>query len=111
MVAVRGTAAFLIAILVLLLASLTQAQGTPPAAPLTLISREGRRPVPTTVVSGQELIALDDVASLFQVAVGEDSLAGGVTVTYRGRTIVASPDQPMASVNGRVVTLPSAIVR
>jgi N-acetylmuramoyl-L-alanine amidase len=63
------------------------------------------------LLSGQELIALDDVAGLFQVTVAEDSLTGGVTVSHRGRTIVASADQPMASVNGRVVTLPSPLVR
>src|SRR5688572_33281317 len=92
-------------------ALLVQAQGTPPPTPLTLITREARRPVPTTLLSGQELIALDDIASLFQVAFSEDSLTGGVTLTYRGRTIVASAEQPMASVNGRVVTLPSPLVR
>jgi N-acetylmuramoyl-L-alanine amidase len=108
----RGTAAFTIAILVLAPATLlVRAQGSPPATPLTLITREGRRPVPTTLLSGQELIALDDVATLFQVSVMEDALTGGVTVSYRGRTIVASADQPMASVNGRVVSLPSPIVR
>src|SRR5688572_24539530 len=107
----RGTAAVTIAILVLAPALLVQAQGTPPASPLTLITRDARRPVPTTLLSGQELIALDDVAALFQVSVMEDSLTGGVTVSYRGRTIVASADQPMASVNGRVVSLPSPIVR
>jgi N-acetylmuramoyl-L-alanine amidase len=95
--------------LVLLLATLPQAQGTPPAAPLTLVSKEGRRPVPTVVLGGQELVALDTVASLFQVAVREE--AGGITVTYRGRTIVASTDQPMASVAGRVVALPAPPVR
>lgn len=95
----------------LLLASLPQAQGTAPATPLTLLSREGRRPVPTTVLSGQELIALDEVAALFQVTVREDTLAAGLTITYRGRTIVLSSDQPMASVSGRVVTLPSPAVR
>src|SRR5881396_3018708 len=88
----------------LLLVALLRAQGTAPATPLTLISRDGRRPVPTTIVSGQELIALDDVATLFQVTVREDALAGGVTLTYRGRTIIASADQPTASVNGRVIT-------
>ena len=91
--------------------SLLLAQGSPPPSPLMLITRDGRRAVPTTVVSGQELIGLDDVATLFQVMVREDALAGGVTLTYRGRTIVASADQPMASVNGRVVTLPSPVVR
>jgi len=108
---VRGTATFSLAILVLLLASLPQAQGTAPATPLTLLSREGRRPVPTIVLSGQELIALDEVAALFQVTVREDTLAGGLTITYRGRTIVVSNDRPMASVSGRVVTLPSPAVR
>jgi N-acetylmuramoyl-L-alanine amidase len=107
---VRATAASSAALLVLLLA-LLQAQGNPPATPLTLIAREGRRAIPTTILNNQELIALDDVASLFQVAVREDTLAGGVTVTYRGRTIVISPDQPMASVDGRLVTLPTPLVR
>ena len=51
------------------------------------------------------------LASLFQLTVREDALAGGVTVTYKGRTIVASADQPMASVNGRVVTLPAPVAR
>src|SRR5688500_4648394 len=90
---------------------LVQAQGTPPPTPLNLIAREGRRTVPTVMVSGQELIALDDVAALFQVAVAEDAPTGGVTVTYRGRTIVLSSTQPIASVNGRVVTLPAPVTR
>jgi N-acetylmuramoyl-L-alanine amidase len=98
-------------LVVLLLWSLLEAQGTPPASPLMLISREARRAVPTVTLSGQELIALDDVASLFGVTVREDALAGGITITYRGRTIVMSADQPMASVSGRVVTLPSPVVR
>jgi len=90
--------------------ALLLAQGTPPPAPLVLVSRDGRRPVPTTMLSGQELIALDDVANLFQVSVREDALAGGVTVGYKGRTIVLSSDQPMASVNGQVVALPAPAV-
>jgi N-acetylmuramoyl-L-alanine amidase len=96
---------------VLLLVSGPHAQGTAPASPLTLITRDGRRPVPTTLLNGQEFIALDDLASLFQLTVREDTLAGGVTVNYKGRTIVASAEQPMASVNGRVVTLPAPIAR
>jgi N-acetylmuramoyl-L-alanine amidase len=94
-----------------MLAPLPQAQGTAPATPLVLITRDARRPVPTTMLSGQELIGLDDVASLFQVTVAEDALAGGFTIAYRGRTVVASLDQPMASVNNRVVMLPSPVVR
>ena len=91
--------------------ALLLAQGTPPPAPLVLVSRDGRRPVPTTLLSGQEFIALDDVATLFQVSVREDALAGGVTVAYKGRTIVLSSEQPMASVGGQVVALPAPAVR
>ncbi len=90
---------------------LVQAQGTPPPTPLTMIAREGRRAVPTTNLNGQEVLGLDDVASLFQVTVAEDAPTGGVTVTYRGRTIVLSAQQSIASVNGRVVTLPAPVTR
>ncbi|MGH9350432.1 MAG: N-acetylmuramoyl-L-alanine amidase [Vicinamibacterales bacterium] len=95
----------------LLAGVLLEGQGTPPGAPLILLTREGRRPVPTMIQSGQELVALDDIAGLFQVVVREDTLAGGVTVSYKGRTVVASVDQPMASVSGRLVALPSPAVR
>ena len=100
-----------VAILLLLLPSILRAQGTAPATPLTLLSREGRRPIPTIALNGQELVALDELATLFQVTVREDTLAGGITITYAGRTIVVSADQPMASVSGRVVALPSPPVR
>ena len=107
----RRTAAFLLATLLLLFASLPQAQGTAPAIPLTLVTREGRRPIATTVISGQEVIALDELGPIFQITTREDALTGGLTISYKNRTIVVSPDRPMASVNGRVVTLPSAVVR
>jgi len=101
-----------LAIVAALLAGvLIQAQGTPPAAPLILLSRDGRRPVPTIIQSGLEFISLDDVAGFFQVAVREDTLAGGVTVSHKGRTAVASAEQPMASVNGRLVALPAPAMR
>jgi N-acetylmuramoyl-L-alanine amidase len=102
---------FLASLAALLAAIVIHAQGTPPATPLVLLTREGRRPVPTILQSGQELIALDDVATLFQVTIREDTLAGGVTVSYKGRTVLASIQQPMASVNGRLVALPSPAVR
>jgi N-acetylmuramoyl-L-alanine amidase len=118
----RGTVLFLVALLIVSAGTIARhpaglpspflyAQGTPPPTPLTLVTRDARRTVPTTIVGGQELIALDDVASLFQLTLRDDALAGGVSLTYRGRTVVASADQPMASVNGRVVTLPSPVVR
>lgn len=104
-----------VALLTLLLfaspASSARAQDTPAPGPLMLVTRDAKRPVPTTTTNGRELIALDDIATLFQVAVREDALAGGFTLSYRGRTIIVSGDQPMASVEGRVVSLPSPAVR
>jgi N-acetylmuramoyl-L-alanine amidase len=97
--------------LILALVATSQGQDAAPASPLTLVSREGRRTIPTALQNGREVVALDDVAALFQVSVKEDTLAGGVTVSYRGRTIVASANRQIASVEGRVVSLPSPVLR
>lgn len=56
-----------------------------------------------TASNGQELIALDELASAFQLAVREER--GAVTVAYKGRTIVLTPDQTIASVAGRLISL------
>ncbi len=101
----------LVLLLVLLLPAPPRAQDAGPGAPFTLITSDGRQTLPTTRVGGRELVALEDVQRLFGVTVREDALAGGVTVSYQGRTIVASADRPMASVDGRIVTLPSPVVR
>ena len=99
----------LVAIVLFAQPLLPQSQDNAP--PYTLLSRDGRRPIPIVVAGGRELIALDDIAALFQVAVRTDTLAGGVTLTYRGKSIIASADRPMASVDGRVVALPSPLVQ
>jgi N-acetylmuramoyl-L-alanine amidase len=105
---VRGSATFSLAALVLLLAPMPHAQeGTAPATPLTLLSPDGQESVATIVLNGAELVALDDVAARFQIAVREDALAGGITLSYNGQNVVVSTDQPMASVSGRLVALPS----
>jgi N-acetylmuramoyl-L-alanine amidase len=102
---------FVVAIIILAFVANTGGQDLTQATPLIMVSREGRRPIPTMVQGGREVVALDDVAGLFRVTVKEDTLAGGVTVSYRGRTIVASANRPMASVEGRVVSLPSPVIR
>ena len=95
-----------LAVACLLVASLA---GQPAGSPLTLLSREARRTVPVALVGDQEFIALDDLAGAFQLAVREE--AGAVTVSYRGRTVVLTPNQALASVSGRLVSLPGPLTR
>jgi N-acetylmuramoyl-L-alanine amidase len=93
-------------------AGLLAAQQQPTSAPAyTLVTREGRRALPFRVVAGQEMFALDDLARTFELTVREDTLAGGLTITHRNQTIVLSPGQALASVGGRLISLPSAPVR
>jgi N-acetylmuramoyl-L-alanine amidase len=83
----------------------------PSTAPYTVVSRDARRPLPVRVVAGQEMFALDDLARLFNLTVREDATAGAITVTAGAQTIVLSPQQPLASVAGRMISLPAAPVR
>jgi len=76
------------------------------APTLTVLTKEGRRSLAITPVGDQEFVALDDLAAMFQLSVREEPL-GAITATYKGRTIVLTPDQPLASISGRLVTLPA----
>ena len=87
------------------------AQAPTAGAPYTLLSRDGRRPVPTRTVSGQEMFALDELARIFELTVKEDTLAGGLTVSTPTQTIVLTPGEALASVGGRLISLPAAPVR
>ena len=92
---------------VLVTKSIGQTQGP---TPLTLLSKDGRRVLPVNIVNDQEFVALDDLAGVFQLAIREESL-GALTVAYKGKTIVLTPDQALASVAGRLVSLPAAPTR
>ena len=87
------------------------AQAPSSAAPYTVLSKEGRRPLAARMMGGQEMFALDDLARLFDLTYKEDALAGGLTVTVRGQTIVLSAGQGLASVGGRMISLPAPPVR
>jgi N-acetylmuramoyl-L-alanine amidase len=84
------------------------AQTAPTPAPYTVLSLAGRRPLPARLIGGQEMFGLDDLASLFQLTIREDSLAGGLIVSARSQTIVLTPGQSLASVGGRLISLPAA---
>jgi len=57
------------------------------------------------------MVGLDDLANLFQLAIREDAAARAVTVTYKNQTIVLTPDQTLASLAGRLVSLPAPLTR
>src|SRR5690606_23532795 len=81
-------------------------------ASYTILSREGRRPLPYRAQGGQDMVALADIASTFGMTVREDVAAGGIVVTApNGQTIVLTPGQPLASAGGRVVSLPAPPAR
>ncbi len=89
-------------------------QTAPPAqsaAPYTLVTRDGRRPLAVVRSDGQDMFRLDDLATVFGLTVREDTLAGGLTISLGGRTIVMSPGQNLASVGGRLISLPAPAVR
>jgi len=76
-----------------------------------VLTKEGRRTLPTRTISGQDMFSLDDLAKLFELTVREDTLAGGLTVNTKGQTIVLTAGQGLASVGGRLVSLPAPPVR
>ena len=83
-------------------------QGT---AAYTIVSRDGRRSLAVRTIGGQEMFALDDLARVFDLTLREDVAAGGLTVTTKSQTIVLSAGQALASVGGRLISLPAAPVR
>ena len=60
--------------------------------------------------ANQEFVALDDLAAAFQLTSTKRSL-GAITVSYKGKTIVLTPDQTLASVSGRLISLPAPPAR
>ena len=95
-------------LVVALIAGLSSQTASTPS--LTLLAKDGRRSVPLAIADGQEMVALDDLAAAFQLTVREDAL-GALTVSYKGKTIVLTPDQALASVSGRLVSLPAPMTR
>ncbi len=103
----RLAAAGTVAAFLVLLVSGSLAQGTRPGPPYSLLSAEGRRTLATVQAGGQELLRLDELADLFQLTVREDRRSNALTVTRGDRTIVLSLDQGLASIGGRLVSLPT----
>jgi N-acetylmuramoyl-L-alanine amidase len=78
---------------------------------VTVLSRDGRRSLPAVEVQGHSMVGLDDLANLFQLTIHDDAALRAVTVTYKSQTIVLTPDQGLASMSGRLVSLPAPLTR
>jgi N-acetylmuramoyl-L-alanine amidase len=78
---------------------------------LTVLSREGRKPIPINAINNQEYLAVEDVNAAFGTTSREDRAAGGLTITARGQSIVLTADQNVVSVAGRLVSLPAPVLR
>ena len=98
---------FALALALLALRAIDVTSQTPAPTPLTMLSRDGRRTLPLVLVNNQEFVAVDDLATTFQLVVREDAL-GALTVTYKDKTIVLT-NQALASVAGRLVSLPDPV--
>jgi N-acetylmuramoyl-L-alanine amidase len=108
----RPFTAFALTLVLAALGGAPAAQAPSSAAPYTVLSREaGRQPLAARTIGGQEMFALEDLARLFGFTFAEDTLAGGLTVTVRGQSIVLTPGQSIASVGGRLVSLPAPPAR
>lgn len=59
--------------------------------------------MPAFAIDGQDFVALEDLAPVLQLTVREES--GAVTVSSRGRTIVLTRGQALASVSGRLISM------
>ncbi len=81
------------------------------APSLTVLSREGRKPLSITTINNQDYVAVDDLNATFGTSSREDRQAGGLTITARTRTVVVTADQNVVSVSGRLVSLPAPAVR
>ena len=87
---------FLAAFGLLVVLAVTMSSQPAPAPSLTLLARDGKRQLGIAMVGDQEFVALDDLASTFQLTVHQESF-GAITVSYKGRTIILTPEQSLAS--------------
>ena len=105
----RFTRAAVAALLIALLSAPFTAQTPQSPAGYTVLSRDGRRPLAARVISGQEMFSVDDLGQLFKLTARE--AAGGLTITAPGGSIVLTPGQDIASVSGRLISLPAPPAR
>ncbi len=89
----------------------TVAQSARPAPPYTVLGAGARQTLAAVSLGDHEMVRLDDLAALFQLTVREDRASRALTVTSGSRTVVLALDQGLASIAGRLVSLPAPPAR
>lgn len=88
-----------------------EAQAPRAAAPYTVLGADGRRAIAAATIGSQDMLRLDDVAAVLHLVVREDRTANALTVARGTSVVVLSLDQGLASMSGRVISLPAPPVR
>ena len=78
-----------------------------PDEPLTLVSSEGRRPLPTVTFDGRRMVDLAELTGLFDLTISDEHQPGRLTVLRDDQVIVLTANEGLVSVGGRLVSLPS----
>jgi hypothetical protein len=82
-----------------------------PSRPYTVVTASGKTALAVATAGDHEMFALGDLAPLFPITIREDAVAGGVTLSCKGRTVALTRGQNVASDDGRRVSLPFPVVR
>ncbi len=106
---VRARLALALGLAVALSAAAPAGQGQ--ATTYTVISAQNRRPLAVRSQGNTDIVALDQLAPVFDLTATEDAVVGGLTINARGQRILVIPGQNFAQVNGRVLSLSAPITR
>ena len=79
--------------------------------PLTLVSSEGRRLLPTVAFDGRRMVDLRQLTGPFGLTLPENQQPGRLTVLRGEQVIVLTANQGLVSVAGTLVSLPSPPVQ
>ena len=93
--------------LCIVLAAALPGGGQPAPDSLTVISRDGRRPLPTVDVGGRTMVALTELMGPFGLRVGGDRQPGRLTLVRGPAVMVLTAGDGIVSVAGRLESLSS----
>lgn len=91
--------------LCLLLAATLSIGGQSDPEGLTIISGDGRRPLPTVTVGGRTMVALTELMEPFGLRPGDDRQPGRLTLLRGTAVMVLTADDGIVSVAGRLESL------